>query len=118
MKPSLRRSIKSGQVGLRELNITIDGATSAGTVTIAGFDRYQMEASTYNGVGDYTLNFKYAFERDCQLKGFAGIIADSTLYVHTVSENSIRVVSTDLAGAAQEGDFHLCIIGSDNRFDV
>lgn len=100
---------------MRELNFIIDG-TSA-TPAASGFDRFQIKQVIDLGAGNYTIIFKSPFERACQLGGVGMITPQRVLAVTAVAYDRITVAITDLAGAAADADFALCVKGSDARFD-
>jgi len=115
MSRERKRSIKTAQLGMRELNILLVGAT--GTLSVAGFDEHQVSVTDL-GVGNYKVTFLRPFERACALGGFASVTTDRTLEVVAVAVDSITILCNDLAGAPAEADVYLCIKGSDARYNV
>jgi len=116
MSLEAKRSIKSAQLKMRELNFIIDG--TAVTPSASGFDRFQINSVLDLGAGSYTIIFKRPFARACQLGGHGMLTASSALQVIAVAFDRITVQCTDLAGIALDADFSLCVKGSDARYDI
>jgi len=113
----MERSIKSGQIKLRELNVIAAGAS--GTPSALGFDRLIISQIEDLGVGNYKLYFTKPFNRECMLKGWSSMTAGVVeCVVIDAGADYISVELLDVAGAAIDGDVALSIIGSDSRYDV
>lgn len=115
MSKEIKRSVKTNQVGLRSLNISVDG--TAGTPVATGFDQFQIASITDSGSGLYIIIFSLPFERSCMGIGHAMLTADTALQITAQAYDRITVQCTDLAGTNADADFNLSILGSDHRFD-
>lgn len=116
MSKERRRSIGTAQLKMRELNFSIDG--TAGTPAASGFDQFGISSVVDLGAGNYTIIFANPFERACQLGGWASLTANIMLQVTAVAYDRITVQCTDETGAAADADLHMCVKGSDARYDV
>jgi len=118
MSKSRRRSIKSAQVGLREINLQVNG--SLATPTATGFDQFGVSSVIDNGVGNYTIVFKSPFERVCACKSLAMITADAIARVSAVAKDRITIETFDSTDGTtpKEADFYLCVLGSDFKYDI
>ena len=116
MSKERARSLKSAQLGMREMNIKVVGAS--GTPSISGMDEFQISSVVDNGVGDYTIIFKKPFhlDREPAMKGYGAITAQTHVEVSAIAYDRITVSVMDLAGAAKDADFYLCIIGTESRY--
>jgi len=114
MKSGIRRSIKTGQLQLREMNLQVNG--SLATPTVTGFDEFQIDSIVDLGVGTYQILLgKGSFERGCQLKGFGCISAAGSVVAIASDFDRITVEFRDAAGALADEDFFINILGSDFR---
>lgn len=100
---------------MREINLVVTG--SAGAPVLSGPDALHCTATDL-GVGNYRINFSRPFEQVCMAAGIAAISADTAVQVTAVAVGSITVQCTDLAAAAQDSDFSICIKGTDARYYV
>lgn len=117
MSKANKRSIGTAQLKLRELNIICAG--ESGSPEILGFDRLVISSVQDLGIGEYKINFKSPFNRDCMLKGWSSMtVGVVECVVDDVEPSSITINLLDVAGAAIDGDIALCIIGSDARYDI
>jgi len=117
-KGAAKRSIKTAQVGNREMHFGITG--TAGTPAATGVDRFLVADVADNGAGDYTITLtgKASAERDLFLKGWSTSTADTTLSVTAVTGSTIQVACTAAStGAAQDADISLTLGATDQRFD-
>ena len=108
----IRRSISSGQMKLRQINIKFDG----GTDTVSGFDRFGIKEVIDGGAGLHTFVFNDPFERDCQPNGHIMLTADSDLVVTAVAYDRVTVQART-AGVAADAAYSLAILGSDGKVD-
>jgi len=115
MSLEAKRSIKSAQLKMRELNFSISGTLV--TPVASDFDRLQINSVIDLGVGNYTIIFKRPFNRSCMLGGHGMKTADAALQVVAVAKDRITVQCT-VAGVAADCDFSLCVKGSDARYDI
>jgi hypothetical protein len=115
MSIASRRSIKTEQLKMRELNIICTGNT--GTPVLSGPDSNHCTVTDL-GVGNYRINFLRPFELACMVGGVGVISDDSAVQVTAVAVGSVTVQVKDLANVAKEGDFSMCIKGTDARYYV
>ena len=116
MSLEAKRSIKSAQLKMRELNFSVSG--TAVTPVASDFDEFQIKPILDLGAGSYTIIFKRPFARPCMLAGHSMKTANSALQVVAVAKDRITVQTTDLAGVALDADFSLCVKGSDARYNI
>ena len=117
MKGSLRRSIKSGQVGLREINVNISG--TAATPEALGLDRLIVKEVIDNGVGSYTIVVLKPFhidQKDGPMVQVTPLTAQISYHVSAVAHDRVTIECTDLAGAPADADISVRILGSDYKF--
>ena len=114
----LKRSLKSGQIGLRTLAFIVSGVPATPTVT--GYDQYQIDSIVDNGVGHYTIIFEKPFTRACQCLGIGMITTGTIGEIFAVDYDRITIKTWDAAtgAAATDANFYLNVVGSDNRYDV
>ena len=110
----LNRGIKTAQVGLRVLNLILDGVPA--TPVVSGFDEFGIKSVIDLGAGSYTLILDRPFERDCMVTGHAMLTVDGTLEVVAVAYDRVTV-QTKVSGAPTDTKFSLQIMGSDSRFN-
>jgi hypothetical protein len=111
-----RRGLKSAQILQRILNFTLSGVPA--TPVAGGFDQYGIKQVIDLGAGNYTVIFKYPFERACQLAGHASLTSGILVQVTAVDFDRITIQCRDAAGVATDANLHLSVIGSDSRYDV
>jgi len=109
-KNSLRRSVKSNQLHMREIVIFLDQATG----DVSGPDQLLVDSVVDNGNGDYTINFdpkaRATYGKDMFLKGFSSKTAGTVeVQVTAVGPASIRVLAKDVAGAGLDSDLVLTV---------
>lgn len=115
MSKERRRSIGTAQLTLRELNFIIDG--TAGTPVATGFDEKQISSVVDLGAGNYTIIFLKPFERACQLGGIVPLTAGIIAQITAVAYDRVTIQCTNDAGVATDADLHICVKGSDARFN-
>ena len=108
-KNSLRRSIKSGQLAMREIVIDLDQATDA----VSGPDQKMIESVTdLVGAGEHLITLKgkakAMYGKPLFLKGFSSRTADVAVQVLASDDGSITIKSF-VAGVASDADLTLCI---------
>jgi len=110
MSSFLRRSVKSTQRKMRQLELIIDGT---GTAALSGPASLQATL-TDNGVGDFTITFAEAF---AQLPVCIPVCLTADCVVDTMvpAVGSVQVTLVDATDGttAKDGDFHILIIGSE-----
>lgn len=117
MSKQAKESIKSAQLQLRQLNFKVNGTLATPTAT--GFDQFNILSVVDNGVGDYTIIFKFPFKRTPQLAGWSSLTtACGGLKVEAIAYDRINVKTFDYAGVAVDADIFLCVLGSDFRYDI
>lgn len=88
---SLRRSIKSSQLSMREIVIFLDQATDA----ISGPDKFLVESVTDLGAGQHLIVFKgkaqAVYGKAMFLKGYSSSDADVTVQVLASDKDRITV---------------------------
>ena len=112
MSKSIKRSLKSGQVGLRTIIFSFD----AGTDTVSGFDQYGIKSVTDVATGQHTFIFERPFERACLLAGHSVDVDNSTLAVVATAYDRITV-QTQTGGVDADISYTLMVVGSDDRMD-
>lgn len=105
---AMSRSLKSRQVGLKKLYISIDG--TATTPVATGLDANFVESVTDNGTGDYTIRLKLPAQADLVPDGLISKTANANGQVDAVTSQQITVNFFDEAGLAVDADFNLGII--------
>lgn len=110
----LERSIKTGQVSLRQLNIVVD-ATS-GTPVISGFDKLGIDSVIDLGAGNHTIIFKRPFEQSCIPTGHCMFTVGGSLEITAVAYDRVTVQSK-VATVAADAKFSLQITGCDSRLN-
>lgn len=116
MSKERRRSIKTAQVGLRELNFYFDG--SVASPVPAGFDQFQISSISKLQTGQYTVVFSGPFERACRAHGW--VMGDENRYVVIESAAYDRVTLSIRRRDTQarvDDTVDLRVMGSDHRFD-
>lgn len=108
MLSSIKRTLKSRQIGMAITNHLISG--TAGTPADSGEDALYVDSITDNGVGSWTINMKHASLRDLAVAGLASATSGAILHVSAVDESSITVGAVDPAGAAVDADFYITVL--------
>lgn len=118
MSIASKRSIKSAQVQMREIQCDVDGTSV--TPVASGFDGLVIASVVDNGVGDYTIIFKKPFNvSNSNLpKCFVqSLTADRIVSMSASAYDRVTILCTDLAGAPADADVSLLIKGCDHRFN-
>jgi hypothetical protein len=110
MKGSIKRTLKSRQIGLVQTYHLIDG--TAGAPADSGLDKAYVASVVDNGVGSWTINFIEPARLDVVAAGLASLTAGATLSVSAVDKESITVSALSDAGAAMDADFALSVVHS------
>lgn len=106
-----RRSVKSNQLGMREINVSYTGASGD---AVGGPDQ-KMVTVTDNATGNYTIvlnsKAKAANGKNCWIKGFSMITEDRILVQEAVDDDRVTVQCRTIAGtpADADADFNICI---------
>ena len=116
MSVESRRSIKTAQLGMRELNFSFDGSDAAPAA--ASFDSLQISSITKNAVGDYTIIFTRPFELNPM--AFCQVVGGSNRVVHIsavdVDRVTIKTYRRD-TGDAADAELYVNVKGCDHRFN-
>lgn len=110
----IRRSIKTSQIGLFEMNLTISTAVTA---AVTGFDRARVKEVIRLGDGNVTIVLKRAYTRPPILKS-AVIVSGGFVVKQEASDfDRITLQIVDETDTAIDGVANITILGSDSRFD-
>jgi hypothetical protein len=117
-KKSLRRSIKSAQMHMREIVIFLDMANQE----VLGPDQKLIESATDNGAGDFTILLKDkalpTYGKSLFLKGWSSETAGiQEVEVAAKSASSLRVVSKITDGTPTDAVLCLTIGVHDWKFE-
>jgi hypothetical protein len=103
---SLKRALKSRQVGQTQMNISVDG--TAGTPAASGPDAFFIESITDGGAGLYTITFKEAAKIAPFVSGLVSLTDLANGRVTAVTVSSITVqFDNSTSGAAMDADFNI-----------
>jgi len=112
----ISRSIKTSQIGLFEMNMTVD--TAALTLGVSGFDRLRVANIVRNSAGNVTIIFKQSFTRPPILKSVVANQATPVLFRQVASDiDRITIELLDEDAVAADAVANICILGSDDRID-
>ena len=107
---ALKRSVKSTQRAIRQLELIIDGT---GTASLGG-PASEHASLVDNGTGDYTISFNDNFS---QVPVCIPVCLTADCIVDTLvpAIGSVQVTLVDATDgtSAKDGDFHILIVGSD-----
>ena len=107
----MKRSVKSTQTKIRQLELIIDGT---GTAALSGPASLQASL-TDNGTGDYTISFNDSFS---QVPVCLPVCLTADCVVDTmvpaVGQVQITLVDATDGTTAKDGDFHLLVVGNDS----
>ena len=110
MSNGIKRSIKTAQVNLREINLKVNG--TAATPTATGLDEYGVKQVIDGGTGLLTIIFKAPFLGEVAVKSISMITADADAHVVAVAYDR-ATIQARVAGANADADYYLCVLGSD-----
>jgi hypothetical protein len=105
MESSIKRTIKSRQIGMVQTYHLISG--TAATPADQGDDMHYVSSVQDLGVGSYKINFKGKALRDISVAGIASVTPGAILSIAAVDSGSITVAAKDDAGAALDADFYI-----------
>ena len=107
---ALKRSVKSTQRAMRQLELIIDGT---GTAALSG-PASEHASLVDNGTGDYTISFDDSFS---QIPVCIPVCLTADCVVDTmvpaINQVQITLVDATDGTTAKDGDFHLLVVGSD-----
>jgi hypothetical protein len=107
MKDSIKRTLKSRQIGMVMTMHLISG--TAGTPADSGDDQYFVSSVVDNGTGSYTINFKEPARRDLHVIGLVSLTSRAVLKVSAIDESSVSVVALKDDGTAMDADFYITV---------
>ena len=107
MKNSIKRTLKSRQIGLVQTYHLIDG--TAGTPADSGLDKAYVESVEDNGTGSWTVNFIEPARLDVVPLGLVSLTEGAIIHVAALDKKSITVDAVDDAGAPVDADFALSV---------
>ena len=110
MKSSMKRSLKSRQIGLVQTHHLISG--TAGTPADSGLDKAFISSITDNGTGDYTITVLEPSRLDLVVNSIVGVTSKTVFNVSAVTTSTVRVLAFSDAGVAKDADFYLSLIHS------
>lgn len=107
MISSLKRSLKCRQIGMTEMQISVNG--TAGTPVASGPDAAFISSVVDNGTGNYTINFIEAAKIAPFVSGLVMLTDDvaATISAVTVSSITVSIRTIADAPAAADGDFNI-----------
>lgn len=108
MKNSIKRTLKSRQVGLVQTYHIVD----ASAVADVGIDKAYVESVTKNGTGDYTIKFIEPARLDVVVAGLVSLTPEAFLHVSAVAKDSVTVEAVDAGGSPMDADFALTCVHS------
>lgn len=109
MKDSIKRTLKSRQIGMVQTMHLISG--TAGTPADSGDDAAYVSSVVDNGVGSWTINFKEAARRNLHVIGVASVTQGAILSISAITPSSVTVIATSRADvlAAMDADFYITL---------
>lgn len=117
MSKSVKRGIKTHQIGMRQLALKIiDTAT---TPVADGPDKFLVDSILDLGAGNFTiiLNRPAANGKDLFVMGTSGP-ADTAVAITAVAYDRVTVQVTDLANVAKDEDFSITLLAHDARYEI
>ena len=115
---SMKRSVKSPQVEMREL--ALDIIVTAGVPAVAGFDAKQIKQIIDVGVGIYTIIFLRPFNvsnTNLPKAIVTPLEADAAAHMSASAYDRVTITVQDLAGVAADRSVSLIVKGCDHRFN-
>jgi len=111
-----KRSLKTRQIKLLQLFLKISDV--AGTPTIGGFDSRAVSSVTDVGVGICTIIFKKSYIQALHVLGLVMITTaqGGEIFAIDVDRVTIKTWAPD-GTTAQDGDFYINLVASENRFN-
>jgi len=111
----IRKGIVSNNPKLRKMLMSISG--TAGVPAAAGLDSSQVSSVVDNGVGNYTIIFKYPYHPNGEAMAMiTPITPNVSVAVTAVDHDRVTVKTfTDSTGAAVDADFYMEVTGNDGK---
>lgn len=110
MKNSIKRTIKSRQIGLVQTYHQVDG--TSGSPVDSGLDKAFVESVTKNGTGDYTIKFIEPARMDVFIASLVSLTPGAILDVAAVGKDTVTIGAQSDAGAAMDADFNFVAVHS------
>lgn len=110
MKSSIKRTLKSRQIGLVKTYHLISG--TAGTPADSGLDKAFISAITDNGTGDYTITVLEPSRLDLVIDSIVGVTSKTVFNVSAVTTSTVRILAFSDAGVAKDADFYISLVHS------
>ena len=110
MQNSIKRTLKSRQIGLVQTYHLISG--SAATPADSGLDKAYISSIADLGTGSYKINVLEPARLDLVVAGLVSLTAGAILNVVAVDKSSVTIAAEDAAGTAVDADFAITLIHS------
>lgn len=109
MKDSIKRTLKSRQIGMVQTMHLISG--TAGTPADSGDDAAYVESIQDLGVGSWKINFKEPARRALHVIGLASVTQGAILSISAIDSSSVTVSAVSRADvlAAVDADFYITV---------
>jgi hypothetical protein len=107
MKDSIKRTLKSRQIGMVQTMHLISG--TATTPVDSGDDSYFVSSVTDLGTGDYKISFKEAGRRDLHVIGIVPVTARAVCRVSAIDKESVTVSVLRDDNTAMDADFYITV---------
>jgi hypothetical protein len=109
MNNSMRRSLKSRQIGLVQTYHLISGTA---TTPVDSGDDSMFTTVEDLGTGRYKITFKDKSRRNVTVAGLAAVTASRLLRVEAVDQESVTIAAINLSAAAADADFYISCVHS------
>jgi hypothetical protein len=110
MKSSIKRTLKSRQIGLVKTYHLISG--TAATPADSGLDKAFISSIVDNGVGSWTINVLEPSRLNLVVDSIVGVTASTVFSVSAVDKSSVTILAKSDAGAAKDADFYISLVHS------
>lgn len=118
MSKEIKRSVKTAQLKMREINITLDGIPT--DPFVSGFDKNSIQKVIKAATGQYEITLKRPFNLENQngpLAFVQPITAGIITNVVATDSKTIVIDCADLAGTLTDCQLMIKITGCDHRFN-
>ncbi len=110
MKSSIKRTLKTRQVGLVQTYHLISG--TAVTPADSGIDKAFISSIVDNGTGNYTITVLEPSRLALVVAGIAAVTTKTVLEISAISASAVTVKAWSDAGVAKDADFYISLIHS------
>lgn len=110
MQNSIKRTLKSRQVGLVKTYHLISG--TAATPADSGLDKAFVKSVEDLGVGVYKINVIEPSRLNLVIDTLTAVTSKTVLEVFAVDKSSVTIKAWTDAGAAKDADFYLSLVHS------